>query len=212
MIVVGEGEDQEPPDDFLRKSVRDTVLNLLGDYRYLSKGYYVSLHAEENGCVVYPSVKNALDVYRAPVFVERLKKAGIDSPELCVLRSPNPQNCVLVPLNPFSRNSAKLITTESQYNRYFKSLSMDYHYPVVQVRVEGEVEEFEFYMGRTRKLGNGVFKKIYDLFGVPLGKILAERIGNRIRPFYFMPMMKNEIDFDFLNEVLNENCMLCRKL
>ncbi|NHW23699.1 MAG: hypothetical protein HA489_05550 [Archaeoglobales archaeon] len=212
MIIVGEGEDQEPPDDFLRKKVRDTVLNLLGDYRYLSKGYYVSLHAEENGCIVYPSVKNALDVYRAPVFVERLKKAGIDTPELCVLRKPQPENCILVPLNPFSRNSAKLVETESQYNRYFKSLSMDYHYPVVQVRIEGEVEEFDFYMGKTGKLDNWVFRRIFEIFGVPMGKILAEVNGNRVRPFYFMPLMKNEIDFEFLREVLNENWMLCRKL
>lgn len=212
MIVVGEGEDQEPPDDFLRKSVRDTVLNLLGDYRYLSKGYYVSLHAEENGCIVYPSVKNALDIYRAPVFVERLKKAGIDTPELYVLREPDPEKCVLVPLNPFSRNSAKLIATESQYYRYFKSLSMDYHYPVVQVCAEGEVEEFDFYMGKTKKSNNWVFRRIYDLFGVPIGRILAEKNGGKIRPFYFMPLMKAEIDFEFLKEVLNENWVLCRKL
>lgn len=212
MIVVGEGEDQEPPDDFLRKSVRDTVLNLLGDYRYLSKGYYVSLHAEENGCVVFPSVKNALDIYRAPVFVERLKKVGIETPQLLVLKKPSPEKCVLVPLNPFSRNSAKLVATESQYNRYFRSLSMDYHYPVVQVFVEGEVEEYEFYMGKTKQSENPVFKKIYEIFGVPLGKVLAERVGNKIRPFYFMPMMRHEIDFEFLREVLNENWVLCRKL
>ncbi|MDK2795233.1 MAG: hypothetical protein PWQ22_466 [Archaeoglobaceae archaeon] len=212
MIIVGEGEDQEPPDDFLRKSVRDTVLNLLGDYRYLSKGYYVSLHAEENGCVVYPRRFLRLDIYRAPVFIERLKKAGIDTPKICVLRDPNPEKCVLVPLNPFSKNSAKLVKTESQYNRYFKSLSMDYHYLVVQVCAEGEVEEFDFYLGKTKKSNNWIFRRIYDIFGVPIGRILAEKDGGRIRPFYFMPLMKAEIDFGFLREVLNENWLLCRKL
>ncbi len=212
MIIVGEGEDQEPPDDFLRKSVRDTVLNLLGDYRYLSKGYYVSLHAEENGCIVYPSVKNALDIYRAPVFVERLRKAGVDTPEIFVLRKPEPEKCILVPLNPFSRNSAKLVNTESQYHRYFRSLSMDFHYPVVHVRVEGSVEEFEFYMGKTKNSDSWVFRRIFEIFGVPIGKILAEVNGTRVRPFYFMPLMRNEIDFEFLKEVLNENWMLCGKL
>ncbi len=212
MIIVGEGEDQEPPDDFLRKSVRDTVLNLLGDYRYLSKGYYVSLHAEENGCIVYPSVKNALDIYRAPVFVERLRKAGVDTPEIFVLRKPEPEKCILVPLNPFSRNSAKLVTTESQYQKYFRSLSMDFHYPVVQVRVGGSVEEFVFYMGKTKKSDSWVFRRIFEIFGVPMGKILAEVNGIRVRPFYFMPLMRNEIDFEFLKEVLNENWMLCGKL
>lgn len=89
---------------------------------------------------------------------------------------------------------------------------MDYHYPVVQVFVEGEVEEYEFYMGKTKQSENPVFKKIYEIFGVPLGKVLAERVGNKIRPFYFMPMMRHEIDFEFLREVLNENWVLCRKL
>ncbi|MEM1578650.1 MAG: RimK-like ATPgrasp N-terminal domain-containing protein [Archaeoglobaceae archaeon] len=213
MILVGEGEDQEPPDEFLKKSVSDTVLNLLGDYRYLTKGYYVSLHAEENNCIVFPSVKNALDVYRAPIFMERLKKAGIDIPNFRVLKKPEPKSCVLVPLNPFSRNSAKLVKTENQYLKRFKSLSMGYRYSVVNVEVEGDIGEFEIYLGEAKKEEfEDLAEKTFEIFGVPIGKVLFEKVDDKIRPFYFMPLTTDEIDFAFLKEVINENWMLCRNL
>lgn len=214
MIVVcevGEGGDLEPPDSFLKKEVADTVLNLLGDYRFHTKGYYVSLHAEENNCLVYPSVKNALDVYRAPVFIERLRKAGVDVPGFKVLSRPDPQRTVMLPLNPFSKNSMKLVKNESQYYKYFRSLSMDYHYPVVHVALEGKVEEIVVHFTRARKGGEEedyVARKVFETFGIPLGKIFAERRDGKLRPFYFMPLQKGEIDLDFALEVFYEDRVL----
>lgn len=215
MIVIGEVEgdsELEPPDSFLKKMVTDTILNLLGDYRYHTKGYYVSLHAEENNCDVYPSVKNALDVYRAPVFIERLRKARVEVPEFKVFSRPVPQKSVMIPLNPFSKNSMKIVRTESQYYRHFRSLSMDYHYPVVQLELEGEVKEVIMHFTRAKNGGeeeNYIAKKVFETFGVPLGKVFVEKIDGRLRPFYFMPLRKDEIDIDFAMEVVYEDRMFC---
>ncbi len=203
MIAVGEVEgesDLEPPDSFLKKKVVDTILNLLGDYRFHTKGYYVSLHAEENNCWVYPSVKNALDVYRAPVFMERLRKAGVEVPRFEVLSRPMPRETVMLPLNPFSKNSMKIVCTESQYYKNFRSLSMDYHYPVVHVQLEGKVEEIIMHLTRAKNGGDEedyIARKVFETFGVPLGKIFVERKNGKLRPFYFMPLRRDEIDFDF---------------
>ncbi|MEM0203808.1 MAG: RimK-like ATPgrasp N-terminal domain-containing protein [Archaeoglobaceae archaeon] len=213
MIAVGEvegGDDLEPPDSFLKKRVTDTVLNLLGDYRFHTKGYYVSLHAEENNCLVYPSVKNALDIYRAPVFIERLRKAGVEVPEFKVVARPVPQETVMLPLNPFSKNSMKIVKSESQYYRHFRSLSMDYHYPVVHVRLDGKIEEIIMHFTKAKNGGEEedfVARKVFETFGVPLGKIFVERKDGKLRPFYFMPLRKDEIDVEFAMEVVYENRM-----
>ncbi|MCS7118825.1 MAG: RimK-like ATPgrasp N-terminal domain-containing protein [Archaeoglobaceae archaeon] len=211
MILVGEGDEEkslEPPDHFLKKKVSDTILNLLGDYRFHTKGYYVSLHAEENNCIVYPSVKNALDIYRAPVFIERLNRSGLNVPNFEVLPRPIPRKTVMLPLNPFSKNSMKIVRNESQYYRCFRSLSMDYHYPVVQVEIEGKIEEIYMHLTKARKGDeemNRIAKKVFEIFGVPLGKIFVEKIDGKLKPFYFMPLMKDEIDLDFAIEVMHED-------
>jgi len=206
----GDGE-LEPPDIFLRRAIHDTVLNLLGDYRFLTKGYYVSLHAEENNCTVFPSVKNALDVYRAPVFLARLRKAGFEVPYFKVLLKPEPsRHAVLLPLNPFSKNSPKLVESKSQYYRAFKSLSMDYHYPVVHVEVEGEIREVILHLTRASNGWNEFAGRIFNVFSIPLGKILVEKVGSRVKPLYFMPLEKKEINLDLILKVVNsENRLFC---
>ncbi len=42
----------------------DSILNLLGDYRYLRLGYYVSLHAELLNLPAIPTIKNILDAFK----------------------------------------------------------------------------------------------------------------------------------------------------
>ncbi|MEM4473296.1 MAG: RimK-like ATPgrasp N-terminal domain-containing protein [Archaeoglobaceae archaeon] len=214
MIIVGESDEEnslEPPDRFLKKKVKDIVFNLVGDYRFHTKGYYVSLHAEENNCLVYPSVKNALDIYRAPVFIERLKRAGLEVPRFEVISRPKPDKIVMLPLNPFSKNSMKMAKSESQYYKFFRSLSMDYHYPVVHVKIEGKVEEIKMHISKV-KGGNEeeeiIARKVFETFGVPLGKIFVEKIDGRLRPFYFMPLSKEEIDLDLAISAIHENWLL----
>ncbi len=214
MIIVAEGDEDkslEPPDSFLKKRVSDTVLNLLGDYRFHTKGYYVSLHAEENNCLVYPRVKNALDIYRAPIFIERLKKAGLDVPEFEVIPRPIPEKTIMLPLNPFSKNSMKVVKNDSQYYKYFKSLSMDYHYPVVHVKVEGKVGEVYMHLNRAQNGSEeeeAIARKVFEIFGVPLGKIFIERVDGKIRPFYFMPLNRKEIDIELAVQAIYEDRLL----
>ncbi|MEM1545562.1 MAG: RimK-like ATPgrasp N-terminal domain-containing protein [Candidatus Methanomethylicia archaeon] len=218
MILVGNGDENlndsgelEPPDNFLRRKVHDTVLNLLGDYRFHRIGYYVSLHAEENNCRVFPSVKNALDVYRAPIFLTRLRKAGFEVPSFKIFPKPNPcRSVVLLPLNPFSKNSPRLVRSESQYYRFFRSLSMNYHYPVVHVEVEGEIMEITLHLTRASNGWDELARRIFNVFSIPLGKILVEKIDSRVRPIYFMPLEREEINLELIFKVVkNENRLFC---
>jgi hypothetical protein len=207
MILVGDGDDLEPPDDFLRREVTDSVLNLLGDYRFLTKGYFVSLHAEECGCEVFPSVKNALDAYRAPLFMNVVRKLGLETPDFSVHFRPEFEQGVLLPLNPFSKNSAKVVKTSSQYAKAFKRLSMN-RYPVVQVKSE-KYDSFNLYLWRADKEEyNFIAEKIFRSLRIPLGKVLVDVTDGKAKPFYFMPVEKGEINLRFVFEVLYENCLL----
>lgn len=206
MILVGEGEDLEPPDSFIKRRVSDKVLNLLGDYRYLTKGYYVSLHAEENGCEVFPPVKNALDAYRAPLFINMLRKLGFETPDFEVVCRPKPEVCILVPLNPFSKNSAKFVKNSYQYLKAFKSLSMN-RYPVVQVRAE-KIEEINIHLTKADKDEYSIVsEKLFRALKIPLGRVFVEITDGKLKPFYFTPLEKGEINFNLIFEVLNENSL-----
>uniref|UniRef100_A0A7C4W4D0 RimK-like ATPgrasp N-terminal domain-containing protein n=2 Tax=Geoglobus ahangari TaxID=113653 RepID=A0A7C4W4D0_9EURY len=209
MILVGEGEDLEPPDSFMKRRVSGKVLNLLGDYRYLTKGYYVSLHAEENGCEVFPPVKNALDAYRAPLFISILRKLGFETPEFEIVCNPKPEACVLLPLNPFSKNSAKVVKNSYQYLKAFRSLSMN-RYPVVQVKAE-KIEIVDMYLTKTNKEEYSfVAETLFRTLKIPLGKVFFEVNGEKVKPFYFAPLEKDEINFELIFEVLNnENSLFC---
>jgi len=209
MIIVGEGEDLEPPDSFIKRKFSGRVLNLLGDYRYLTKGYYVSLHAEENGCEVYPPVKNALDVYRAPLFIKMVRKLGFETPEFEIICEPKPEACVLLPLNPFCKNSIKLVKNSYQYLKAFRSLSMN-RYPVVQVRAE-KIQEVTIHLTKADKDEYSfIAEKIFRNLKIPLGKVFMLVNGEKIAPFYFTPLERSEINFDLIFEVLNhENCLFC---
>jgi hypothetical protein len=91
---------------------------------------------------------------------------------------------------------------------------MDYHYPVVHVKIKGKIEEIVLHISKARdgdEEENTIARKIFELFGVPLGKIFVERLDGKLRPFYFMPLSKEEIDVEFAIEAY-ENWVLRRNL
>ena len=68
------------PSTFLESSIKDSVLNINNDYRYLKTGYYVSLHAEVMGNAVIPSSEDIIDANRTPLLLLRAARAGIPTP------------------------------------------------------------------------------------------------------------------------------------
>ncbi len=203
------GRGFEPPDSFLKRRPESTVLNLMGDYRYLTKGYCVSLHAEVNSCKVYPSVKIALDCYRAPIFMTLAKKFGFEVPSFKVKRMPKYEGGkILVPLNPYSK-SFEVAKSRSQYYKYFKKLSMG-RYPVLEIEPEGEIEHVDVYLTRARgeNWKKKFAEKFFYTFEIPIARVFVLKNDDVVKPFYVSPL---KVDKEFLLEVLaNENSLLCR--
>src|SRR3989337_3807522 len=65
------------PSEFLESKVKDSILNINNDYRYMKTGYYVSLHAEILGNRVIPSSENIIDSNRMPILLLRAARADI---------------------------------------------------------------------------------------------------------------------------------------
>ena len=56
---------------------RVPLVNLAGDYAYLSEAYYTSLDAELKGVPMLPTTTDALEATVVPTMIDRLARAGI---------------------------------------------------------------------------------------------------------------------------------------
>lgn len=83
-------------------------------------------------------------------------------------------------------------------------------YPVVQVKAE-KIEIVDMYLTKTNKEEYSfVAETLFRTLKIPLGKVFFEVNGEKVKPFYFAPLEKDEINFELIFEVLNnENSLFC---
>jgi len=79
------------------------LVNVIGDYTYLTDGYYHSLDLEQAGEMVVPTSAECLDAYVVPIALEKAKRGGIGIPhaQLVTERFLAPP-LMAYPVNPFS--------------------------------------------------------------------------------------------------------------
>jgi len=82
---------------------RPLLVNVIGDYTYLTDGYYHSLDLEQTGESVAPTSAECLDAYVVPIALEKAKRGGIGIPhaQLVTERFLAPP-LMAYPVNPFS--------------------------------------------------------------------------------------------------------------
>lgn len=103
------------------------VLNLAGDYDYLSKGYYLSQEAEADGLRVYPTCKEILDAYVTPLLLEKASLAGIRVAKHYITNDYFEPPVVVDPINPFMSSHA-VAHKASQQQRVARSISRNFTY------------------------------------------------------------------------------------
>jgi hypothetical protein len=189
------------PSTFLNSSIRDNILNINDDYRYMKTGYYVSLHAETLEDPVIPSSVDIIDANRTPILLVRASKAGIptipylvtDSVKQIISEFGFP--VVLFPVNPFSSNDFKTAKNRSALYRAFKSLSMTYKYAVCAQPLRGEIVSFKSIFGKcnldpsTREISG----KMYQIFKIPICKLHVQRVNGKAYLCGFHPLRMEEI-------------------
>lgn len=206
------------PETFLKATVKDSVLNINNDYRYMKTGYYVSVHAEILGDEVIPSSMNAIEVNRTPILLLRASKAGIPTLPFIVtsslkrIMSDIAFPMIVFAVNPFSHEGYLTATNRSSLYRAVKSLSMHYKFAVCAQPLKGEMVSVKSIFGRTEgepRMGF-VARKVYETFGIPVCKLHIQLVGEE--PFLcgLQGLTKGEISSQDLKVLSEEALSLSR--
>lgn len=203
------------PSVFLKSSVRDFILNVNNDYRYMKTGYYVSLHAEILGNKVVPTTENSLDAYRLPVMLVRASKNGTpimpylltDSVKQIMTEFSFP--VVVFAVNPFSFSGFQTAKNRTALYRAVKSLSMNYRYAVCAQPLRGEMISVKSFFGVCAAKDNNVdeiVKKVYETFNLPVCKLHIQRFDEKAYLCGLQPLKMEELspsDVDVISEMVS---------
>ncbi|MEM3549648.1 MAG: RimK-like ATPgrasp N-terminal domain-containing protein [Candidatus Bathyarchaeia archaeon] len=190
------------PSKFLKSSVRDFILNVNNDYRYMKTGYYVSLHAEILGGKVIPSTENAVDAYRTPILLVRAQKNGIPVTHHLVTNSVKKIICeigfpaLIFAVNPFSFNGFEVANNRSALYRAVKSLSMNYKYAVCAQPLLGEMVSCKSFFGKSENNSGDVEEillKVYETFNIPVCKVHIQCVDGEAYLCGLQPLKMGEI-------------------
>ncbi len=210
MIIVSEDEDDSDssPLFFLRQPVHESVLNVNHDYRYLKMGYYVSAHAETFGVEVTPGCSEIMDAYRNPLLIEKARRCGLATNGYRLITKPKEDldaPAMLFAVNPFTYNSMKIVRTKSKLPGIIRKMSRDARYPVSLHPVTGEVLEIIQMFGESTNDETSEFtKKFFDIFNIPICKLIVQVDDGRVILNHCEPAAKKEVKWDIVHDKLHE--------
>ncbi len=190
------------PTTFLDSTVKQSVLNINNDYRYLKTGYYVSLHAEVFGVKVIPSCENIIDSSRTPILLLRASKAGV--PILPNLVTDNVKRIseqigypvVLFAVNPFIYDGYRTAKNKSALYRAVKSLGMNYKFAVCAQPLKGEMFTVKSVFGKTADKDSQtqeIARKVHQVFQIPLCKLHLQKADGKAYLCGLQPVKKEEL-------------------
>lgn len=205
------------PTKFLESSIKDFILNINNDYRYLKTGYYVSLRAEVMGNPVIPSSENIIDANRNPLLLLRAAKAGIptmpflvtDSVKKIIIEIGFP--LVIFAVNPFIYNGFKIARNKSALYRAVKSLSMNYKFTVCAQPLKGEMLSFKSIFGKSEQSDEETRKiseKVYEIFKIPVCKLHVQKVEEKAHLCGLQPLRRNELTPHDVKQISREILLL----
>jgi len=187
------------PSTFLNKSIREHVLNINNDYRYMKMGYYVSLHAEVLGNHVIPRSENALDAYRHPILLIKAAKHGIPTLPHIVTDSANQIIAklgfplVIFAVNPFSNGGYKTAQNKSALYRALRSFGLNHKFAVCAQPLVSEMVSINTIFGKCAqpRQVQELARRFYEVFKLPICKL---NIQQRETNVYLCGVEKLEVE------------------
>ena len=201
------------PATFLDSTIKEPILNINNEYRYLKTGYYVSMHAEVLGNRVIPSCENIIDSSRTPILLLRAAKAGVPTLPFLVTDSVK-RICnelgfpvVLFAVNPFIYDGYKTAQNKSGLYRAMKSLGMNYKFAVCAQPLKGELLGVKSFFGKTVSLDlqtQKIAKRVYETFKIPLCKLHIQKTVDKAYLCGLQPVNREELSEQDLQIISKE--------
>jgi hypothetical protein len=171
-------------------------------------GYYVSAHAETFGEEVTPNCTEIMDAYRNPLLIEKARRHGIRTNEYRLITSLNSEinaPAVLFAVNPFTNNSMKVVDSGSKLPGMIKRMSMGARFPVSLHPLTGEVLEIIQMFGEsTNEETSGFTKRFYEVFNIPICKLVVQIDDGGVVLNHCEPAMKKEVKWDIVHDKMRE--------
>jgi hypothetical protein len=171
-------------------------------------GYYVSAHAETFGVEVTPNCTEIMDAYRNPLLMEKAKRHGIRTNEYRLITSAKSEinaPAVLFAVNPFTNNSMKVVDSGSNLPGMIKRMSMGARFPVSLHPLTGEVLEIIQMFGEsTNEETSGFTKRFYEVFNIPICKLVVQIDDSGVVLNHCEPAMKKEVKWDIVHDKMHE--------
>jgi hypothetical protein len=168
------GETQtDPPLRIARELSTGALVNLSGNYDYLSDGYYISQEYEHAGDEIRPDGKEMLDAYIPPLCLEKARQAGIPIPEYYISNGYFDPPVIADPVNPFTLRG-KVVLKAGKAKSIGKSLTRNYTYAICcQELPEGaRLIYFQSVLGWSVNASyRDISQKIWDVFSIPLARV-----------------------------------------
>jgi len=187
-------------EEYLKAALKDQVINVQHDYRYMKKGYYVSVHAEALGNTVIPTSTNIIDAYNNATLMVRAKKMGIpvaahtvtDKVNKIVKRLRFP--LVLFPVNPVSYDIFRTVRSREELAEAMRSLGMNFRYPVSAQALTGDIQAVKSIFGSVKvTAAESLAKSCYEEFALPICKLYVQRTRKKCLLSGMAPLRRNDL-------------------
>ncbi|KAA3634986.1 MAG: hypothetical protein DWP97_05740 [Calditrichaeota bacterium] len=177
------------------------LINLSGDYDYLSEGYYLSQDYEHRGQPIKPTCKDMLDAYVPPLFLEKAKIAGLPVAEYYLSNGYFEPPVIVDPINPFTLKG-KIVYKSGRVKSIAKSLTRNYTYAVCcQELTEGcKIKYFNSVLGWSSQIQFQEFSRnVWEVFSIPLARVRViitadeKYLLSDIAPLFIKDLTKTEL-------------------
>ena len=177
----------------------DTLHVISENYFYKTEPYYTILNAELNGEKVRPSSVDILDAYIVPICLERAKLAGIPVCEWEISQAYVPLPAIVYGLNYFATTSDFFAVSDAEHAKeVIKHVTNKGKYPFCYQKMgEGAtIHSCPAVFGQTNgacSVVAPVARMIYELFSIPLVRMIMVRTGNRYELSSLSPMRYSQL-------------------
>ena len=156
------------------------LVNLAGNYDYMSNGYYISQDFENSGRAIRPTCKEMLDAYVPPLFLEKARLAELPVPEFYISNGYFEPPVIVDPVNPFTLKG-RVVLKSGKAKSIAKSLTRNFTYAICcqDIPAGSKVSYFRSVLGwsadsKFRTLSH----MVWDIFGIPLARVRTIRTGD----------------------------------